>query len=548
MNVVYLLARVCGPLLWPTTALVVLGSAATVYALQLIGGTLAADERVPWTTGLHFFMACIVLIVTRICSRLVLDWLAMRAISRIRYNLTRNLLKLPLERVEELGTPKIMAMIFDDIVRLGAGLSGLPGAVGNVVVLTGAFIYLGFISVLGVAALLIVLAVGIAVYRVLISRATVVQRQAREVRDELYDLTGGLVKGVKELTLNQHRQHFIFESIFDNLLLRHFQRSLSGAIYSTSGLTLSQVLYFLCLGVVVFLVPEFIDIDRGVLTKFAVVVLYLPAPIEGIANFVSTLTMAQVSIDRLNQLDVLGKDLHQRQAFPKEDQYEAVDSLALRDVRYEYRSGSDSNGFAVGPIDLTLDPGKVVFFVGGNGSGKTTLAKVLCGLYRPSSGEIRLDDQPIEAAKFGWYSQHFSAVFNDFHVFRNYPNTNAGPFGEDERRSIEDLLTRFDISQVVALREGTISTVTALSTGQKKRLALLVALLEDKPVYIFDEWAAEQDPQFRDIFYRQVLPELAGRNKIVVVVTHDDDYFETADRVVTLRYGKIESDVRKTSN
>lgn len=548
MSIVYLLARVCGPLLVPAAALIILGSAATVYALQIIGSALSLDGPTPWSMGVLFALACIVLITTRIVSRLLVDWLAMRAISRIRYNLTRNLLKLPLEKVEELGTPKIMALIFDDIVRIGAGLSGLPGVIGNVIVLAGALIYLGFISLVGLGALLVVLVIGVAIYRWLIHKATQVQKKARNVRDELYDLTGGMVKGVKELSLNQHRQHFIFETVFDNLLTRHFQHSFAGTVYSTSGLTISQVLYFLCLGVVVFLVPQFTSIDRDVLTKFAVVVLYLPAPIEGIATFMTTLTMAQVSTERLERLDVLGDGLHLRQAFPKEDRFGDVESIVLKDVTYEYANGSSEHGFAVGPVNLSLTPGEVVFFVGGNGSGKTTFAKVLSGLYRPLAGQILINDQSIPNDKMAWYSQHFSAVFNDFHVFKNYPRAHQNQTGTLESKAIENLLNKLDIDQAVALKNGTISTVTALSTGQKKRLALLVSLLEDKPAYVFDEWAAEQDPGFRDIFYRQLLPELARRNKIVVVVTHDDDYFDTADRVVTFRYGKIETDISNRSN
>ncbi|WP_349368665.1 cyclic peptide export ABC transporter [Salinarimonas sp.] len=543
MNVVNLLARICGPLLVPATALVMLGAAATVFALQLIGEALSSDEVSLSSTGLWFAAACVVLIAARIASRSLLDWLAMRAISRIRHNLARNLLQLPLERIEALGAPKIMALIFDDIVRIGAGLSGLPTMFGNVIVLAGAFVYLGFVSVKGLLALLVVLGIGIAIYRWLLARAAVVQRRGREVRDDLYDVAGGMVRGVKELTLNRRRKHFIFEEVFETLLRRHFRYSFIGALYSTSGLTLSQVLYFLCLGVVVFLVPVFVEMDREVLTKFAVVVLYLPAPIEGIVLFISTLTMAQVSIERLNQLDVLGEDLHRKRDFPMVARHGPVHMLGLRDVVYAYGGDEGATGFEAGPVSLELTPGEVVFFVGGNGSGKTTVAKVLSGLYRPAKGSMVLNGAPVADGDLVWYSQHFAAVFNDFHVFDKYRRTEDDD-GRDAAE-IDDLLRRLQIERAVRFENGAISTVTALSTGQRKRLALLVALLEDKPVYIFDEWAADQDPAFRDVFYRQILPELATRGKVVIAITHDDDYFHTADRIVTFRYGAIESDVSR---
>jgi putative ATP-binding cassette transporter len=93
------------------------------------------------------------------------------------------------------------------------------------------------------------------------------------------------------------------------------------------------------------------------------------------------------------------------------------------------------------------------------------------------------------------------------------------------------------------VREGAFSTL-ALSQGQRKRLALLTAYLEDRPIYLFDEWAADQDPQFKEIFYHHLLPELRARNKTVLVITHDDRYYDVADRLIKLDYGKLVYDGR----
>ena len=82
-------------------------------------------------------------------------------------------------------------------------------------------------------------------------------------------------------------------------------------------------------------------------------------------------------------------------------------------------------------------------------------------------------------------------------------------------------------------------STTHLSHGQRQRLALLGAYLEDRPIYVFDEWAANQEPQFRNIFYRQILPELKARGKLAVVISHDDRYFDVADRLIRLTSGVL---------
>ena len=72
---------------------------------------------------------------------------------------------------------------------------------------------------------------------------------------------------------------------------------------------------------------------------------------------------------------------------------------------------------------------------------------------------------------------------------------------------------------------------------------LLTAYLEDRAVYVFDEWASDQDPIFKELFYLHILKRLKERQKAVVVVSHDDRYFSAADRIVRLDSGKAVPDV-----
>jgi putative ATP-binding cassette transporter len=208
--------------------------------------------------------------------------------------------------------------------------------------------------------------------------------------------------------------------------------------------------------------------------------------------------------------------------------------VELAGVTYAFEREGDS-AFTLGPIELSVRPGELVFITGGNGSGKTTLAKLIAGLYTPTSGEIRLDGVAIGEERRDDYRQLFTVSFTDGHVFRPL-------LGLDEQR-VRAYLEQFQLQPWVHVADGAFST-TALSQGQRKRLLLATALVEERPFYIFDEWAANQDPQFRERFYRELLPALKARGKAVVVITHDDRYDQVADAVIRLDSGRIRQEPR----
>ena len=214
--------------------------------------------------------------------------------------------------------------------------------------------------------------------------------------------------------------------------------------------------------------------------------------------------------------------------------------IELAGVTHAYHRDGQADGFLLGPVDMTVHPGEIVFIIGGNGSGKTTLAKLITGLYMPEEGEIRLDGRPVTAENCEGYRQLFSAVFDDATIFESLWGLGAADLDERAR----EYLGQLELDHVVTVSNGVFST-THLSRGQRKRLALLTAYLEDRPIYLFDEWAADQDPTFRKVFYLRLLPELKRRGKAVVAITHDDRYFANADRVVKLEEGKVVEALRQ---
>ncbi|NER81775.1 MAG: cyclic peptide export ABC transporter, partial [Leptolyngbya sp. SIO1D8] len=206
-------------------------------------------------------------------------------------------------------------------------------------------------------------------------------------------------------------------------------------------------------------------------------------------------------------------------------------------ITHTYRTDQGDSEFTLGPVDLTVHPGELIFVIGGNGSGKSTLAKLLTGLYQPQTGSIWLDDQQINADNQTWYRQHFAVVFSDFYLFERLLGFDSSA---DDIRA-HAYLKKLQLDHKVSIDHGQFST-TALSQGQRKRLTLLTAYLENRPIYLFDEWAADQDPTFKNIFYTQFLPDLKAQGKTIFVISHDDHYFHLADRVIKLDYGQVEYD------
>ncbi|MET7772927.1 ATP-binding cassette domain-containing protein [Nocardia sp. NPDC005366] len=194
----------------------------------------------------------------------------------------------------------------------------------------------------------------------------------------------------------------------------------------------------------------------------------------------------------------------------------------------------DDSGFRLGPIDLVFEPGQITFIVGGNGSGKSTLAKLITGLYVPRSGSVALNGEKIDHENIEWFRQNCSAIFSDFHLFEDYLGFDRPGIDDEVHRYLEEL----QIAHKVTVQNGRLSTI-ALSQGQRKRLALLTALLEDRQIYLFDEWAADQEPRFREVFYDEILTDLKRRGKTVIVITHDDRYFDRADQLVKLDFGRV---------
>jgi putative ATP-binding cassette transporter len=268
--------------------------------------------------------------------------------------------------------------------------------------------------------------------------------------------------------------------------------------------------------------------------------LYIVSPLDILSSLLPTFSRARIALEKIESLGLsLEQDSTEHEAAGQLGREADWKEIRLEGVTHTYYRENETSRFTLGPVDLTLVPGEMVFIVGGNSSGKTTLAKLITGLYSPEGGEVRINGRAVADETRDAYRQHFSMVFSDFYLFDTLLGLDNPAFDLD--RQAQKYLDKLQLSGSVEIKGGALST-TSVSQGQRKRLALLTAYLEDRPIYVFDEWAADQDPVFKEVFYLHLLPELKARGKTVLVISHDDRYYYVADRIVKLDYGKVEYD------
>jgi len=490
--------------------------------------------------GLRFLGTVLLVLIATAGSQMVLVRLAQGIVFDLQRGLLRAILAAPLPALERIGNPRLFATLTADVDAVSRAAPWVAGLWVNAMMLVGCLGYLAWLSPPLLAVLAAVLVLGGLVYRALLSRGLVWIRAANSARDDLYRHFRAVVEGLKELKLHAHwRERFAGQVFVADAERFRDSRVRGTSIFAATG-AWGVTLFFLGIGALVFVAPALVPVDDAILTKYAVTILFLITPLRGLMNAVPELGQANLALDRVESLGLALAEPPSR-ALP--DPYTPSPrfcTIALEGVRFRFPAVGEDEPFELGPVDLALGAGECLFLVGGNGSGKTTLVKVLTGLYPPDGGRILVDGREIEVEehRLDDYRAHFSGVFAEGFVFDELLGPSAG---DGALREVQSLLDRLELTRKVRVEDRRFST-TALSTGQRKRLGLLATCLEPRPIYVFDEWAAEQDPRFKEVFYRELLPELTRQGKTVVVITHDDRYFDCADRIVRLEEGRIVED------
>ncbi|MET0645778.1 MAG: cyclic peptide export ABC transporter [Pyrinomonadaceae bacterium] len=498
----------------------------------ILSDGLTSEPRTMWT----FFALCIIIPVCGFASQLLLMNLTARATYHLRVQLSRQILSAPLRLLERLGAHRLLATINQDIPTVIEVVTLVPQMLTQLAMMAGCLFYLGWLSWKLLLILLGYMTLGLLSHQLPLMRAFRYFRLLREQWDSMHKAIRGLIEGTKELKLNARRREAFLAQQLEPAARGIWRYGMRGNGIAMAVSNWGQILFFIFIGLLLFVTPLFVAAEPKTFIGYTLVVLFLITPLTMILNQIPALERAYVAAEKIKSL---GLSLSAR---PPESLGAAPVAdpdwrrLELADVTHTYRQESGEE-FRLGPVSLTLSPGELVFITGGNGSGKTTLAKLLTGLYEPESGEIRVDGRPVTPEERDEYRQRFSVVFYDFYLFERLFGLEAADLDTRGQRYL-DLL---QLGHKLQIKDGALSTIE-LSQGQRKRLALLAAYLEDRPVYVFDEWASDQDPAFKQVFYYQLLPELKARGKAVVIISHDDRYYGLGDRLIKLESGRIEYD------
>jgi putative ATP-binding cassette transporter len=344
-----------------------------------------------------------------------------------------------------------------------------------------------------------------------------------------------LLDGFKEIKLNNTRSDDLFDDAVD-VSRTAANIKIKSQAETFKLIVTSQISMYVLLGAVVFIAPQFSgELGGAALTKTTTALMFIVGACFGLVQSIPVLLNANAAADRIEQLEValratVSSKPHELQIRKR------FDKIEMRNIEFRYFDRFSDVSFKIGPIDFDLQSGELVFITGGNGSGKSTFLRVLSGLYPPDSGEITLDGMPVDENTRDAYRNLMSAIFFDYHLFQRLYGIEEPEPGEVDR-----LLAQFRLGDKTGLVDGQFRTLD-LSGGQRRRLALIVSLLEKRPILLLDEWTAEQDPEFRRKFYDELLPNLMKAGATIVVITHDDRYLDELDlpaRRIRMDEGRI---------
>ncbi|HEX3126521.1 MAG TPA: cyclic peptide export ABC transporter [Thermoanaerobaculia bacterium] len=481
----------------------------------------------------HLFLFLVVLslfIVTRRYVAIHATTELQAVLHKVRVRLADKIRHADLEPLEKIGRSDLYSSVNRETDTISQAGRPMQQAFQSAILFFFTLIYIALISFIAFILFCVLIWVSAAIY---LRRKRAIRNEmygALESENKLFDSLTHVLDGFKEIKINTARSDDVFHHIIQRSNIARGLKSRVEIEFALLSL-FSIVSFYGGLAVVVFLLPTLNPEYSQVVVKVTTAVLFIIGPIFTIIGAVPDIANAQVAAQTIANVE---EELD-RAAYYRTVPGPAFDSsqeIVLDGVVFQFDESS-GRPFSVGPIDLTVKAGEILFIAGGNGSGKSTLLKLLTALYYPQKGTIRIDGTTLGESTYTAYRNLFSVIFSDYHLFDRIYG-----LGEVDPARVHEWLKVLEIEDKTSFVNGEFTNLD-LSTGQRKRLALLVSMLENKSIYVFDEWAADQDPVFRRRFYRELLPGLKSRGKTVIAVTHDDSYYDAADRLLMMKDGRL---------
>lgn len=526
------------PLVTVSIVLGMVGGLSITVLLATINNALNSEAGLTGNVVAAFAGLCLLALCCSILSDMSSNRVGQYIIRRLRLELGEKVLSAPIAQIERYRSHRLIPVLTHDIDTISDFAFVFAPLAISLTVTLGCLGYLAMLSWPMFLMMLVAIAIGCTAQFVAQNKGLKGFLAARDEEDNLQKHYRAIADGAKELRIHRPRRQRMFTQRIRESASLICRKQIESVNIFIVAKTFGSMLFFVVIGLALAMQAYWPDSNKAVMSGFVLVLLYMKGPLEQLIANLPIVSRAQIAFRRIAELSETfsSPEPHLLLDAPAKPA-QAVHELELRDVRYAFPVVDGATPFALGPVNLKIRQGDIVFIVGENGCGKTTLIKLLLGLYEPQQGEIRLNGQAVTAQNRDDYRQLFTTIFADYYLFDDLVQGD-GDLPADAARYLQ----RLEIAHKVSIRDGAFTT-TDLSTGQRKRLALVNAWIEERPVLVFDEWAADQDPTFRRIFYTELLPDLKRLGKTIIVISHDDRYFDVADQLVRMDSGKVRSDL-----
>ncbi|RED98001.1 cyclic peptide export ABC transporter [Marinoscillum furvescens] len=433
----------------------------------------------------------------------------------------------------EAVSDKVLPIITKDISDISNFVDRIPTFLIAATAVVGTLVRLFIIDAQLTSYFFIVFGLQTLLVIILIPKLKRYTRISVRFRNFHYRNLGNMVAGLKELSLNKEKRNHYLGEVISSDMNQMNSAFLKGRVTNGVSQRVTDLLIFLFVGIFMYLSIDYLDFDFERFKIFLPIILFVTPYFAKISGFFQDLKSVEVSFEQINSIssEIDQFSISSQKKLQKDASHS--DIVALENISYQYLESRHDNSLTFGPLTMGIKTGKITFIIGGNGSGKTTFAKILTGLYEPKTGHIVYKGQKVSEENLIDYRNQFSAYFADSFTFGQLGYIDKNHLDKNAAGTIQLL----EMQSKVQLDANYNFSTTNLSFGQISRLSLITKILEDKEIYLFDEWAANQDPYFKKIFYYSILPELKRNGKTVIVISHDEKYFDVADEIIELQEG-----------